>query len=97
MTGHTSRRITTITAGVVWVATIAGALTNIEIRLYLLGWLATALTSLIAFTMWLLHPDRVTLANVRTRLQQARLRAALLEEAEMATTQSHRHDFDNVA
>ena len=92
MTGHTNCRNSTIAAGVVWTATIAGAVAEIEIRLYLLIWLATALISLIAFALWLFSPDRITLANVRTRLQQARLRAALMEEA---ANNPGRHPYDH--
>lgn len=83
-----TRLVSGVSAGALWVTTAMAAVANIGIRFYLLAWLATGVASLWALVeVWMARPDHGKLAIVRSRIAEARLTGALMEEADRHATE----------
>ncbi len=77
-------------AGLFWAATIGAAMTELNLKMFLVLWLATLLVSLWALAAWLTRGDHGALAQARVGIEAARLSAALSEES------AFRHDSDHL-
>lgn len=74
-----------------WIITAAVAVAELNMRVYFMVWLATAILTLWALVeIWLSRPDHGGLAKVRSRLYEARLNGALMEEEDLRVAEDRR-------
>ncbi len=81
MNDRTSRRVLGGSAGTLWACTVGLAHTRMDIKLYLVVWLATAIVSALGIVAWMARADHGLLAGYRARVELTRLNRALVEES----------------
>lgn len=73
-----------VCAAALWIISVAAAKVGLDMRFFLLGWLAAGIMTLWALVeLWLARPDHDGLAKARYQLYTARLNGALMEEADL--------------
>lgn len=81
-----------------WMGTVAAALNDAHMKIYMTTAMATFLVTSLAIAVWLLRSDHLAAAVARNRIRQARLDEAFREEAQTRDDLRHlnSHSFRHV-
>lgn len=97
MTARRSRWALGGAATLFWVATIGAATIELQLKMFLVLWLATLLVSLWALAVWLMRGNHPGLSQARLKFDAMRLNEALREESEARHGKRWDRRINNVA